>query len=66
MGKITDSDLLASMTKAINNDLNIDPLQFETIDAIEIKKPTKVNGQYINYNGLDVQNLKHPIFGKIK
>lgn len=66
MKKISDSDLLAAMSKSVNNDLNIDPLNYKTIESIEIKNPTKVNGQYINYNGLDVQNLKHPIFGKIK
>ena len=49
MKKISDSDLLAAMSKSVNNDLNIDPLNYKTIESIEIKNPTKVNGQYLNH-----------------
>lgn len=64
MKKITDRDLLEAMTKAVNNDLNIDPLFVKTINEIVENEPTKHNGQYIDYDGLDVQNLKHPFFEK--
>ena len=64
MKKIKDSDLLEAMQKAVNNDLNIDPLYFKTIDQMTENEPTKHNGQYIDYDGLDVQNLKHPFFDK--
>lgn len=63
MAKIKDSDILNAMIKSVNNDLNMDPFYVKEIEEKEIKNPTKVSGQYISYNGLDVQNLKHPIFG---
>lgn len=63
--KFTDNDVLEAMHKSVNESLNIDEMHVTVIKNIEENEmPTKWNGAYIDYNGLDVLNLKNPIFDK--
>lgn len=63
--QFTDNDMFAAMCKSLNEDLNIDEMCVAAIEAVEEnEKPTRWNGSITDYDGLDVLNLKNPVFDK--
>lgn len=65
MANFTDGDIYEAMCKSLNESLNIDEMHVTAIqETTEKDAPTKWYGAYYDYNGLDVINLKNPIFDK--
>ena len=65
MSKITDGELYEAMNEAVRCDLNIDYSCVDKIKELAEKEVLNTwNGAIYNYNGLDIQNLKHPFFEK--
>lgn len=62
--QFTDGDMYAAMKKSLNESLNIDEMMVDAIENTKEKDIAKWNGAIIDYNGLDVMNLKNPIFDK--
>ena len=63
--QFTDGDMYAAMKKSLNESLNIDEMFVKTIEETkESDKPTRWDGAITDYNGLDVLNLKNPVFTK--
>lgn len=63
--QFTDGDMFAAMCKSVNENLNIDEIFVKEIEEHEESDNiTKWNGAYTDYNGLDVKNLKNPVFEK--
>ena len=62
--QFTDGDMYVAMKKSLNESLNIDEMMVEAIENADEKEVAKWNGAIIDYNGLDVMNLKNPVFGK--
>ena len=68
----TDNDAYFAMLKSMNEDLNIDPISTSTKAIEEIDKLAEENqenfmrwmGMVYNFNGLNVQELKNPVFDK--
>ena len=61
-----DDDLYFAMLKSMNEDLNIEPDSFESIEAInETAEKDEIMrwwGMVYNFNGMNVKELKHPFF----
>lgn len=63
--QFTDGDMFAAMCKSVNEGLNIDEMFVKTIEEHEESDNlAKWNGAYYEYNGLDIKNLKNPVFEK--
>lgn len=59
----TDGDMFSAMLKSINEHLNIDEFYVKEIEEAEEKDETmKWYGMYYDWDELDVQNLKNPVF----
>ena len=62
----TDNDAYFAMLKSMNEDMNIDPFSKDAIKAIDDKANSESTmrwlGMVYNFNGMNVQELKHPFF----
>ena len=62
---ITDGEMYEAMKKSFNEDINIDPMYVKEIEKYDPQEPLLTwNGAIWDYDGMDIQHQKHPVFDK--